>query len=303
MHKIDNALTQAVQDWLNTPESERDIHKGAEMLLALTHNRALYNSVLRRPDKFMAKMVYELRKHLRLRLDHMAVTDVVRLEAQVIPRVIDAFGEPPAISADSELPEALVAKGKRADHDSLPEDIKDIWETNGQLYRRIVVLFNELKAMADAQPCDRYEKLKMLDEAEKSYRSNFAIYDAYVAPASSEPGVPEPEASSVGEPDSDTPVPDESNATPAMEDESAMTEDTAKAVRAARKTISKYKKIAAPLDPDDPKRVTAVEKIQAAVDVILTAGADFTDSYKSELLALGISLTDILRNAQGVYTL
>lgn len=289
MYKIDNSLTQAVQDWLNTPESERDIHRGAEMLLALTRNRALYNSVLRRPDKFMAKMVYELRKHLRLRLDHMAVTDVVRLEAEVIPRAQELIGDAPAVSVDSELPEATIAKGKRADHDTLPADIRDRWESNGQLYRQIILLFNELKAMADAKPCDRYEKLKILDEAEKTYRSNLEIYDAYVASAAQDPEVPESDVTAETETVSDTSESGESEATPAMEDEPAITDDTAKAVGAARKTISKYKKIAAPLAPDDPKRVTAVEKIQSAVNVIRSAGAEFTDAYKSELLALGIT--------------
>lgn len=181
--KLDPKVTQQIQDWLNTPEADRDIRAGAELMLTLNRNRALYYSLLRRPDKFKDKLVYELKKHLRIRLDNLTTSEVARLEETIIPRVKETVGNHPAISVDAELPEGSVAKGRRADHDSLPPEIQELWNSNEQRHRRIVILFNEIKAMADAQPCDRYEKLRILDDLDKTYRLNLEKYDAYVPSA------------------------------------------------------------------------------------------------------------------------
>lgn len=261
---IDPKVTQQVQDWLNTPEADRDIIAGADLMLSLNRNRALYNSIIRRPDKFKDKLVYELRKHLRIRLDNLTTTEVARLEESIIPRIEKTVANPPAISVEAELPQGSVAKGRRADHDSLPPEIQELWNSNEQRHRRIVILFNEIKAMADAQPCDRYEKLRILDDLDKTYRSNLEKYDAYV-----------PSATVAGATDAET--------TPAQSVE------LVKAVGAARKTISKYKKVIAENPDDTLKLETAKSKIQAAVSVILNAGAEFSEATVEELSAIGIS--------------
>ena len=82
---MDNKITEQLTEWLNTPRENRDIPAGAMMLLRLNNNRFLYANILRRPDKFADKLEYELRKHLRIRLDGLTRADVIKLEAQVIP--------------------------------------------------------------------------------------------------------------------------------------------------------------------------------------------------------------------------
>lgn len=256
--KLDPVLTRKVQEWLNAPEHERDIKEGATLMLQLNRNLALYNSIMLRPEKFKDKLIYELKKYLRIRLDNLTVSEVAHMETEVMPRVQETIDSMPVISSDAELPEASVAKGKRADHDSLPASIRELWDSNEQRYRSMVLLFNELKGMSDAQPCDRYEKLRMLDEADKKYRSNLQKYDAYVpAPA------------------------DAAN-------DQAQSADVVKAVGAARKTISKYKKVIA--STEDPEKIdTAKSKIQAAVGVIQNAGAEFSEATVKELSAIGIT--------------
>ena len=255
--KLDSVLTRKVQEWLDAPESERDIKEGATLMLQLNRNRALYNSVMLRPAKFKDKLVYELKKYLRMRLDDMTVSDVATMEAEVMPRAQETIDTLPVISTDDEIPEGAIAKGRRPDHDSLPAHIRDLWDSNKQRYRKIVLLFNELKAMHDAQPCDRYEKLRLLDEADKQYRNNLRKYDEYVAT----PSAPAP----------------------------VVAADQVKAVGAARKTISKYKKIIA-ANPEAPDKIkTAKSKIQAAVGVIRNAGAEFSDATVRELSSMGIS--------------
>lgn len=268
MHYFDNKLTQDIADWLNTPEDNRDVKAGADMMLSLNRNRALYNTVLRNPAKYMPKLVYELRKYLRMRIDKVTAADAAKIEAQVLPRV-EKMLEQPTISSEDELPDASVAKGKRADHDSLPADIRALWESNGQLYRRIVLLFNELKAMSEAQPCDRYEKVRLLDEADKTYRANLELYDSFVAPAAAD-------SSKIA-------------ASDISAEKSASVDSVVKAVGAARKRISQYRKQLSGLGSDDPKRPELIDKIQSAVDVILSSGADLSDATKTELRAEGIS--------------
>ena len=111
---MDNKITEQLTEWLNTPRENRDIPAGAMMLLRLNNNRFLYANILRRPDKFADKLEYELRKHLRIRLDGLTRADVIKLEAQVIPAAKRTLATPPAvISTDDELPEAKVATGPR----------------------------------------------------------------------------------------------------------------------------------------------------------------------------------------------
>lgn len=272
--KIDPKLTQAISDWLNTPEQERDIRAGAEIMLSLNRNRALYNSIMRNPEKFTPKLVYELRKFLKIRLDRKAVADVVRLESVVMPRVEMTLSSHPVISSDEDLPDGKIAKGKRADHDSLSADIRALWDSGGSMHQRIDVLFNELKNMADSQPCDRYEKLRLLDEADKAYRKNLELYDSFVAP-SSEADASEEDYSGVAE--------------KASSKEASSSADVIKAVNAARKTISKYRKLVSTMNLDDPKRLPAIEKLQNAVNVILSSGSDLAEATKTELQALGIT--------------
>ena len=257
--KLDPILTEKVKKWLDTPAPERDVHEGATLMLQLNRNRALYNSVILRPEKFMDKLVYELRKYLRIRLDNMTVSEVAAMEAEVMPRVRDTIETVPVISTDAEMPDAAVAKGKRPDHDSLPASIQELWDSNRQRYQRIVLLFNELKAMSDAQPCDRYEKLRLLDEADKKYRSNLQKYDAYVA------------------------LPAESI------NEQIQGTEMVRAIGAARKTISKYRKVIS-ADPEDSEKIgIAKSKIQAAVAIIKNAGAEFSETTVKDLTAIGIS--------------
>ncbi len=292
MKKYDPILTQRVQDWLNTPEENRDITEGATLYLQLSRNRALYNSVLRKPEKFRPKLIYELRKYLRIRLDNMAMSDIVELESRVMPLVEQTIDELPTVMADDEFPEAMVACGRRSDHNSLPDDIKDLWESNRDRYRRIVLLFNELKAMAGAAPCDRYEKLQILAELDRVYRDNLRAYDSYTAENT------EPESS--GLPSAPSPVPspeyltsdcteddaEESSVIPPLE--TPQPAEIARRIGAARKTVSATKKILSELNPDDPRASELRSRIQEAVDTVRTLGGGFADRQQAELADLGI---------------
>ena len=267
---MDNKLTEQLSDWLNTPKDKRDIPAGALMLLRLNNNRFLYANIMRRPDKFADKLDYELRKHLRIRLDGLTRSDVIRMEAQVIPAAKKTLETPPAvISTDDELPEANAAKGRRADHDKLPPDIQALWNNNLRLYKTIKNVFEQLKTMEHAQPCDRYEYLKILDDADRRYRANLEQYDHYVIGS-------EPVATEVAT-------------------DNTTDDNVQRKINAARKTLSKYKKILATANKGDERAITAKEKIIACVNTIRECGGVVGAAVTAELNGLGIDIND---NAQ-----
>ena len=161
---IDDKLTTDMQGWLNTEPAERDLLKGAEMVLKLTRNRILFQNIL------------------KIRLDRKTIQDVVQMDKVLVPSVektLETF-KPTEISSDDDVPqEAVIAKGKREDHDSLPEEIQQLWESNKDIYFRLKETFETLKTMRDALPCDRYEYLKQLEELDTKYRNNMNKYDHY----------------------------------------------------------------------------------------------------------------------------
>ena len=184
---LDKKFTKAIQQWLDTDGSGRDINVGAGLLLRLNRNRWMCQVIVRKRN--FAKLEYELKKHLRMRLDGLTIREVALMEKKVIPQVENTLANAipnvaledaePTISTDTDVAKASHA-GKRADHDKLPEDIQDLYERNGEVYFKLKQTFETLKQMHDAQPCDRYEHLKLLKNLDSEYRKNWKKYDNYV---------------------------------------------------------------------------------------------------------------------------
>lgn len=267
---MDDKFTQKIQDWLNTPPMERDILAGATMLLQMNRNRVLYTNIIRRPERYAGKLEYELRKHLKIRLDGLTVADVARMDREVMPRVEETLHQVPVISTDAELPEGTVALGRRPDHDQLPEEIKALWDGNIENYHKVRDIHHRLKEMEAAPPCDRYEYLKLLDEADRQYRENLARYDGFVF--GQEPA---------------TAVTD--NAA----DDHAPERDKAR-INAARKSISKWKGalVKAYGEGDGAKCDEAKGKILAAVSELRAAGGTVGAKVSAELHDLGIDVEE-----------
>ena len=255
---MDNNFTFKIQEWLDTPVNERNIPAGAELLLKLNRNRILYHNIMHRGERMMGKLEYELKKYLRMRIDNKTVADVVRLEKEVLPKVQKFIEEEPVNKAEH--------AGKRADHDELPPEIQALWDGNFEQYAKVKALFEELKAMMNMEPCDRYEKLKLLDEAESKYRKNLADYDAYLK---------------------EKPFPEDKDD---KEDNFPMDPaELAKEINNSRKYISSNKdKLAALIEKDQEKAAALRAKMQERVDTIQSAGVAFTPDQQTELESLGI---------------
>lgn len=278
---MDTKFTEKIQKWLDTPADERDIVAGATMLLQLNRNQFFFHNVCANPKKLAPTLEYELKKHLRIRLDGQTIQDVVRMEKTVLPAVEKTIREEVAVvnnhqemvdnnhdvvidSDDDKQQEAVVAKGRREDHDSLPDEIKALFDGAGQLYFSIKQLYETLKTMENAQPCDRYEYLKQLKEADTKYHANLQKYDVYQAgEATAEGAAPEP----------------------------ATTADLAGKISTARGYLSSNKSKLATLKADEgaaEKYAALLAKMQERYDFLIANGAPVSEAQAAELAELGV---------------
>ena len=192
MEKIDNKFTERIQAWLSGEDhkSKDAVLEGAAILLKLNGNQILYNNIVKNPERPMwpDKLEYELNKFLKIRLDGYTRREVLQIEAKVMTEAAiiltekeDAAAAHSAVDAGNILDEPT--KGRRADHDSLPAEVQQLFDGNRSRYLKIRELHTKLRAMNKMQPCDRYEFLKQLEELEKDYRLNMQQYDEYKADA------------------------------------------------------------------------------------------------------------------------
>lgn len=256
MVKFDDNFTAQIQTWLAKPEhSKDDLVQGATYVLKLTRNQALFNTIMRRPERYEDKIIYELKKRLPMRLDHMTRSDVKALEAEILPAITPLIDTTENQNEGEETQDAS-AVGKRADHEQLPVEIQQLWDANAERWKKIKELYNTCKELE--KPCDRYEYLKLLKETWYAYKKDFAVYDSYKIGEN-----PEPTGVSV---------------------DSSVSEITVKDVTNARAYISKnLEKLETMTDKGSEEYIKLKEKVAQRINVILNAGESFSDDMITRL--------------------
>lgn len=189
---MDKAFTQDIADWLETPREERDVRKGAELLLRINGNRHIYHLAMIRPETAHDHVEADLKKFLQIRLDGHTMESVRQMDSELIPKVqnIITTRQDESEDAPEETDDTAPAhRGKRSDHNELPEEIRAIYERGGELFEKIKQIFTELQQMENAPACDRYEKLKVLKPLVKEYTDGWERYDNYNSDMSQEEAV------------------------------------------------------------------------------------------------------------------
>lgn len=162
---MEKSYEQKVNDWLNTEPSERNLEVGATLMLQGNRNRILHQNVLRKEN--FDKIEYELQKIIGSNRVVEVKIDIPALElkAQEIEPTLE--GEPKA--------------GKRADHDSLPEEIKVILAKNLEIYRVMRSLFERIKLLSGEEhtPEERLPFVQELLRMETILTENWAAYDSF----------------------------------------------------------------------------------------------------------------------------
>ena len=263
---MDQKLTDSIQQYLDSAPADRNLVEGATIVLKLTHNRILFQNMIRKPEAFADKILYELTKYQRMRLDKQTADGVIKLDALVTPAVQQLLNEALVIDSDDDVSvEAKVAKGIRPDHDSLPANVQALWEDSKSLYFKIKELYNQLKTMCDAPACDRYEYLQQLKELDNKYCDNMKLYDGY---------------------DANTSQPYDGDD---FEDTVTDPAEIAKKVSAARKYLSVNKTKLADLKDTDTAAYTALlAKVQERYDYLVGSGNVVDEAQTNELVSLGV---------------
>ncbi len=176
---MDHKFTEQIKQWLETPESERDYTVGALYLLKLSGNQIMYKNIIAQIDRRHDVVAYQIQKYYNFRVQALTHAQVEEMAAQV--ETIVAEHIPLAANAD-EQPQ----KGKRADHDSLPDEIKAKFVENLSLLQRMRELHLRLRSLSlENSTCpdsERYPFLKELISLDKKLHANWEAYDHYVAP-------------------------------------------------------------------------------------------------------------------------
>lgn len=176
---MDHKFTELIKKWLETPEDERDYTVGALYLLKLSGNQIMYKNIISQIDRRHDVVEYQLQKYYNFRVQALTHAQVEEMAAQV--ETIVAEHIPLAASTD-EQPQ----KGKRADHDSLPDEVKAKYVENLSLLQRMRELHLRLRSLSlDNATCpdsERYPFLKELISLDKKLHANWEAYDHYVAP-------------------------------------------------------------------------------------------------------------------------
>lgn len=182
---MDNQFNSKLQEWLNN--ESRTIQDGCLLLLQMENNQIHYQNLLRHPNK-VAVMKYlqtELQKRLKIRLANVTHQEVADMEEKVEVIVKEHFAFQKGANGGTSNEE--FRKGKRADHDQLPEEIQARYVENLDLLHKMRELHLKLRTLSTQQvscpDSERYPFLKELIALDKQLHENWDVYDHYVLEA------------------------------------------------------------------------------------------------------------------------
>ena len=226
--KQDSQFTLKLQEWMNTPDSQKDWAAGALLLLQLSGNRIMYHNLSINPKGKAEFIKGQLQKYLNFRLQQLTHDEVEEMQ-QKVDEIVKNVIKPDAVvvnlapvdagstavapsianseaSAKGKSEEFAEFKaGKRGDHDLLPVEIQALYVENLDIINRMRELHLKLRTLSlENTTCpdsERYPFLKEIIALDKRRVANWDTYDHYVAGTTvpTEPA-PEPAPEPVAEP-------------------------------------------------------------------------------------------------------
>ena len=182
---LDNKFTELIQKWLETPTDERDYSVGALYLLKLSGNQIMYRNIMANPTSKAEFIEYNIRKYYNFRVQALTHYQVEEMQKQVDVIAQEHF------SLEEDNPAKDFKKGKREDHDSLPDEIQALYVENLSIVQRMREVHLKLRSLStDNATCpdsERYPFLKELIELDKRLHSNWEQYDHFVGTQSDYP--------------------------------------------------------------------------------------------------------------------
>lgn len=159
-----------IKSWLDAHPEDRDPTQGALLLLKLDRNQVAYRAHIANPQRYLPKIQEALKAHLdrRRNIPSQQQTEQLVAEAEDILATKDC---------------KEIKSGKRADHDSLPENIRKLYEDNLDLRRRRSLYHSQIQILrtskADCSREDIRDLVALLKKTDIMYRENWKKYDNY----------------------------------------------------------------------------------------------------------------------------
>ena len=209
MNKQDPKFTEQLQDWINTPDAQKNWDEGAVLLLQLSGNKIMYRNISVNPKGKAEFIKGQLQKYLNFRLQQLTKDQVSDMQSQVdeiVKSVIKPAATVPDGSASGKSAEFADFKaGKREDHDSLPAEIQALYVENLDIINRMRELHLKLRTMSlDDATCpdsERYPFLKEIIALDKKRVENWDIYDHFIPGTHVDEGAAAPEPEDEGQAD------------------------------------------------------------------------------------------------------
>lgn len=190
---MDKEFTNKLQTWLSLPREDRDWDEGALMLLQLTGNEIMYRNLSVNPEGKANFIEGKLQQYLEFRLAELTHEQVKEMQ-HAVEEIVKEHTE---FKSDDNEAKNFKA-GKRADHDTLPEEIQALYVENLDIVHRMRELHLKLRTMSTTDSTcadsDRYPFLKEFIKLDKKLHDNWNIYDHFVTKAETAESAKEAEA-------------------------------------------------------------------------------------------------------------
>ena len=243
---------EQVKEWLSTEPSQRDLEFGAKLMLQGNRNKILHQNVIKKSN--FEKIVYELTKIMGEESRNNDQALVAKMVLQVTA---------------NETTQPEETKGKRADHDTLPEAVQALFEKNLQIYPEMRSLHERLKVLSEtATATERLPFLQRLLSLDQELRENWNLYDGFDVNAD------------MPNPSNESEIPNEP------------TKIDAKRVSANRKYLSDNKaKLAAIIQERNAEKASELlDKMQIRFNELIENGETFAPDQVAELKELGLNV-------------
>lgn len=190
---MDKEFTNKLQAWLNQSREQRDWDEGALMLLQLTGNKIMYRNLCVNPEGKANFIEGKLQQYLEFRLAELTHEQVKEMQ-HAVEEIVKEHTE---FKSDDNEAKNFKA-GKRADHDTLPEEIQALYVENLDIVHRMRELHLKLRTMSTTDSTcadsDRYPFLKEFIKLDKKLHDNWDVYDHFVTKAETAESAEEAEA-------------------------------------------------------------------------------------------------------------
>ena len=181
---------EILQRWLQESNTANPqwVERGCTLILQYLHNHVLAANFRRVPKHFLPAVQHHLSRALTLALQEVTHTEVIQMKKQVQIIVATLPAKHPAKEPAKEPASVQPTRGRRPDHDTLPAEIRDLYEQNlpllqriRNLHERLIILTEQQRQNPDISCPDGeiYPFLKEIIALEKKYHQNWKTYDEY----------------------------------------------------------------------------------------------------------------------------